>query len=131
MKAFVQQIRSVCFGQPLLPPLPLSHTFGSTLLSQVAICGFMLLRFFLDGYSILTILLGHAAPIFVSPRLVHLYLLLPLFTHILIGGACLVPSPLPGMLLYMCSRCFPITQSLPCTLICCSCVITAVNMLQD
>lgn len=27
--------------------------------------------------------------------------------------------------------CLPITQSLPCTLICCSCVITAVNMLQD
>lgn len=28
-------------------------------------------------------------------------------------------------------RCLPIAQSLPCTLICCSCVITAVNMLQD
>lgn len=63
MKRFVQQIRSVCFGQPFLPPLLLSHTFGSTLLSQVAICGFMLLQFFVDGYGILTILLGHAAPI--------------------------------------------------------------------
>lgn len=32
----------------------------------------------------------------VSPRLVHLYLLLPLFAHILIVGFCLVPFPLPG-----------------------------------
>lgn len=42
-----------------------------------------------------------------------------------------LPFSSPLTLLCMCSRCLSISLSLPCTLICCSCVITAVNMLQD